>query len=152
MIGVARILGFDVITKPGFTADMDTDLHAKIAAAITALVDHDMVFVHIKAPDIFSHERQPMTKRDFLQRIDEAMEPLRGADLVIAVAADHTTNSNTSFHTADPVPALVCSSGPGLTSRHVNFGESACESGNMVRQLSHDFLLKVLRTMGYPVV
>lgn len=152
VIGVARILGFDVITKPGFTADINTDLHAKITAAVTALADHDMVFVHIKAPDICSHERQPMTKRDFLQRIDEAMAPLLDADLVIAVAADHTTDSNTSFHTADPVPALICKSGPELSSEPVKFGESACEAGNMARQLSHDFLLKVLRTMGYQVV
>ena len=149
VLGVGRIFGFDAITDPRFTATVDTDLNAKVAAVETALQDHDMVFIHVKAPDICSHDRQPLAKRDFLQRLDKALEPLLDIGSIIAVAADHSTNSNTGFHTADPVPALISQPGSGQSGAPVNFGETACAQGNMDRQLSHDFLLKVLRTMGY---
>ena len=113
-----------------------------------------MVFLHVKAPDICSHDRQPLAKRDFLQRLDAALAPLLETGIVIAIAADHTTNSNTGFHTADPVPALIWQPGSrqpdtSQTDVPVKFGEAACRQGNMERQLSNDFLMRVLRTMGY---
>ena len=149
VLGVGRIFGFNAITDSRFTATVDTDLHAKVAAVGTALRDHDMVFMHVKAPDICSHDRQPLAKRDFLQRLDQALEPLLNTGSIIAVAADHSTDSNTGFHTADPVPALISQPGSRQFGGPVNFGEAACAQGNMDRQLSHDFLLRVLRTMGY---
>lgn len=152
--GVSRIFRFDAIVDPRFTASVDTDLHAKVAAVNSALRDHDMVFLHVKAPDICSHDRQPLAKRDFLQRLDAALAPLLDTGIVIAIAADHTTNSNTGFHTADPVPALIWQPGSrqsdaSQTDVPVKFGEAACRQGNMERQLSNDFLLRVLHTMGY---
>lgn len=148
--GLSRIFGFDIIDDPRFTATLDTDVHAKIGAAISALSDHDMVFVHFKAPDICSHDLQPLAKRDFLQRVDAAMQPLLREGVVVAVGADHTTDSNTGFHTADPVPALISASDPIRMGEPVNFGEALCRQGNMDRQLSSEFLLKVLGAMGYP--
>lgn len=149
VLGVGRIFGFKTITDPRFTATVETDLNAKILAVETALRDHDMVFIHVKAPDICSHDQQPLAKRDFLQRLDKALKPLLGSGLIIAVAADHSTNSNTGFHTADPVPSLISQPDADQSAVPVNFGETACAQGNMERQLSHDFLLRVLRTMGY---
>lgn len=149
VLGVGRIFGFKTITDPRFTATVETDLNAKILAVETALRDHDMVFIHVKAPDICSHDQQPLAKRDFLQRLDKALKPLLGSGLIIAVAADHSTNSNTGFHTADPVPSLISQPDADQSAVPVNFGETACAQGNMERQLSHDFLLTVLRTMGY---
>jgi len=149
VLGVGRIFGFDAITDPRFTATVGTDLNAKITAVGVALRDHDMVFMHVKAPDICSHDRQPLAKRDFLQRLDKALGPLLDTGAIIAMAADHSTDSNTGFHTADPVPVLISQPGSGQVGAAVNFGESVCTQGNMDRQLSHDFLLRVLRTMGY---
>jgi 2,3-bisphosphoglycerate-independent phosphoglycerate mutase len=148
--GLSRIFGFDVIVDSRFTATFETDVQAKIETAISALRDHDMVFVHFKAPDICSHDLKPLAKRDFLQRIDAAMQPLLEAGVVIAIGADHTTDSNTGFHTAEPVPALICPAYPGQCAETVKFGESLCRQGNMDRQLSCEFLLRVLDTMGYP--
>jgi len=149
VLGLGRIFGFDAIDDPRFTATVDTDLDAKIAAVVSALHDHDMVFLHLKAPDICSHDRLPLAKRDYLQRLDAALQPLLDAGPVIAVAADHTTNSNTGFHTADPVPALICLPGSDRSGVPVKFGETACRQGNMERQLSSEFLLRLLQTMGY---
>jgi len=149
VLGLGRIFGFDAIVDSRFTATVSTDLHAKVAAVVSALDDHDMVFLHVKAPDICSHDRQPLAKRDFLQRLDTALEPLLESDSIIAIAADHTTNSNSGFHTADPVPALIWHPDGDHSGAPVTFGESACRHGNMDRQLSTEFLLRVLRIMGY---
>ncbi len=152
--GLGRVFGFDTVSDPRFTAALDTDLEAKLAAVQSALRDHDMVYLHVKAPDICSHDRNPLAKRDFLQRLDAALAPLLETEAIIAIAADHTTDSNSGFHTADPVPALISQSGSGQSSSPVNsapvkFGEAACRHGNMPRQLSNEFLLKLIHIMGY---
>jgi 2,3-bisphosphoglycerate-independent phosphoglycerate mutase len=146
--GLGRIFGFDTVSDPRFTAALDTDLEAKVAAVQSALRDHEMVYLHVKAPDICSHDLNPRAKRDFLQRLDQALAPLTEAGAIIAIAADHTTDSNSGFHTADPVPVLISQPGSEQTSSPVKFGEAACKQGNMPRQLSNEFLLKLIRTMG----
>lgn len=152
VVGLGRIFGFNAIVDSRFTATVNTDLHAKIVTVVSALHDHDMVFIHVKAPDICSHDLQPLAKRDFLQRLDESLQPLLETGAVIAVAADHTTNSNTGFHTADPVPALISKPKVGNAGTPVKFGESQCKHGNMGRKLSGEFLSQVLQTMGYSPV
>lgn len=149
VLGLGRMFGFEAITDARFTADANTDLHAKIAAAISALENHDLAFVHVKAPDIFSHDLHPRAKRDFLQRLDGVLEPLLETGAVIALGADHTTDSNTGYHTADPVPALVWQPESGQSEGQLKFGETECKGGNMERQLSSEFLSRVLRIMGY---
>jgi 2,3-bisphosphoglycerate-independent phosphoglycerate mutase len=146
--GLGRIFGFDTVSDPRFTAALDTDLEAKVAAVQSALRDHEMVYLHVKAPDICSHDLNPRAKRDFLQRLDQALAPLTEAGAIIAIAADHTADSNSGFHTADPVPVLISQPGSEQTSSPVKFGEAACKQGNMPRQLSNEFLLKLIRTMG----
>ena len=147
VLGLGSIFGFDVIRDDRFTAGLDTDLDAKIWAVRQALNENDLVYVHIKAPDICSHDRQPLAKRDFLQRIDLSLKPLLESGATIAIAADHTTDSNTGSHSADPVPALIYQPGAGRQAGPVKFGETACSKGNMGRQLSKEFLSQVVTTM-----
>jgi 2,3-bisphosphoglycerate-independent phosphoglycerate mutase len=147
--GLGSIFGFDSVSDPRFTAAYDTDLDAKMAAVVAALENNEMVYLHVKAPDICSHDRQPKAKRDFLERLDEAMKTLIPAGAILALAADHTTDSNSGFHTADPVPALFCLPEHSQGHNEINFGESACRRGNMKRQTSEQFLLRVLHSMGY---
>jgi len=151
VIGLGRLFGFNAIRDPRFTASLDTDLDAKVAVTGLVLQSHDMVFVHVKAPDICSHDRQPLAKRDFLQRLDRAMVPLLDAGVMIAVAADHTTNSNTGAHSADPVPALIYQPDSEFKNVKVNFGETDCRAGNMDRQLSSEFIARALTLMSFPL-
>jgi len=147
--GLSRTVGFEVKYDPRFTAAADTDLLAKMDTAVAALENHDLVYVHIKAPDLFAHDLQPENKRDFLELCDEALGTLEQAGVIIALAADHSTDSNTGAHTADPVPALLYDpafKGPG-DRPPVNFGEDACRRGNMPRQSSHELLLRLLGKM-----
>ncbi|MDT8322187.1 MAG: hypothetical protein RQ826_16850 [Xanthomonadales bacterium] len=147
--GLARLFGYDVVVDARFTADLQTDVAAKIAAARDALRDHEMVFLHFKAPDICAHDRQPRAKRDFLERIDRELAPLLQENLVVAVAADHTTDSNTGRHTADPVPVLIGRAPLDLAAPPVAFGEAACRRGNLGRLSSEAFLARTIEAMGY---
>jgi len=146
VIGLARILGFEVVTDSRFTAAFDTDLDAKMRAVVAALESNQFVYLHVKAPDLFAHDLDPVAKRDFLERLDKSLQILSGSGAIIALAADHTTDSNTGVHTADPVPSLIYDpmQAPGEEPIPVNFGEAACRNGNMSRRRSHDFLLQLV--------
>jgi len=149
VIGLARTVGLATRSDPRFTAAANTDLQAKMDAVVAAFEDHDLVYVHIKAPDLFAHDHQPDNKRRFLECVDEALERLEQAGSMIAIAADHTTDSNSGAHTADPIPALIYNPAVVSTANSgaVVFGERLCADGNMQRQCSHDFLTRVLDTM-----
>ena len=145
--GLGRMFGFEVISNPGFTGGVDTDIDGKIHAALDALQRNDMAFVHFKAPDVCAHDRQPAAKRDFLERMDMALTPLFNEKTIIALAADHSTDSNSGLHTAHPVPALIYSPDHRAGREDLNFSERSCLNGSMNRQNSSDFLQKVLAAM-----
>jgi 2,3-bisphosphoglycerate-independent phosphoglycerate mutase len=141
------MFGYEVISNPSFTGGVDTDIAGKIQAALDALQRHDLVFVHFKAPDVCAHDRRPAAKRDFLERMDRAMAPLMNRKIITALAADHSTDSNTGIHTEHPVPALFYSPDHGAGLVGMNFSERSCLSGSMNRQSGSDFLQKVLAAM-----
>ena len=121
-----------------------------MAASLAALRRYDLVYLHVKAPDLCAHDRRPAAKRDILERLDGALAPLREAGVVVALTSDHSTDSNTGAHSADPVPSLIFvpQGTPGAVNADVNFGETACRGGNLARQRSHEFVDAVLASMG----
>ena len=150
VLGLAGIFGMHAIRRAGFTASVDTDVEGKLAAARDALDGHRLVYVHIKAPDLFSHDFQPEGKKAFIERVDRALAVFEGSDAVLALAADHSTDSNTGAHTPDPVPALIHDPSTSRAGRAVRFGESACRRGHLPRQTGHEFLLRVLDALQSP--
>jgi 2,3-bisphosphoglycerate-independent phosphoglycerate mutase len=147
VIGLARLLGHEVFTDSRFTSQTDTDLGAKVEAVGAALASHDLAVLHIKGTDICGHDRDPQGKLDFLERIDSAIAPLVGADLVIAVTGDHGTDSNTGVHIDDPVPSLLCGDGAAADAC-ATFGESPCSHGGLGRISGATFLTSMLHAMG----
>jgi len=151
VLGLARLLRLDTVEDPSFTAGLDTDLDGKVMAALDALSDHDLVYLHVKAPDLCAHDCRPAAKRDVLERLDRALGPLATAGVLVAVTSDHTTDSNVGAHTAHPVPSLLfdperASANDGA---RVKFGESACRAGALARQRGYEFLDAVLTAMGF---
>jgi 2,3-bisphosphoglycerate-independent phosphoglycerate mutase len=146
VIGLGRVLGLETISQAGFTADAGTDIGGKLVAARAALERFPLVYVHIKAPDLFSHDFQPAGKRDFLQRIDRTLVKFDGCGAALAVTSDHTTDSNTGAHAADPVPALFYDpdAPAGGSARTVKFGETACRDGSMPRLSGPEFLTDIV--------
>lgn len=144
--GLSRLLGWETLVQPSFTASLDTDLDGKVALALRALDGHDIVYLHVKGPDICAHDRQPLAKRDFLERLDRAIAPLAEAGVIVALSSDHTTDSNTGAHTADPVPTLIFDPAEAAadSAAAVNFSEAACRVGTLPRMRGAEFLACVL--------
>ena len=66
--GVGVLLGWKRIDVPGATGYLDTDYAAKGRYAVAALTDHDLVCVHVEAPDEASHEGRADAKVKALER------------------------------------------------------------------------------------
>jgi len=112
-LGVARAAGISPISSAKMTGNLDTDLDEKLSTAARLLEDHDFVAIHFKGSDVAAHDQQPLQKRDYIGRVDEALgrffdqmgEEIE--DLRIVVTGDHGTSSLTGVHLKDPVPLLL---------------------------------------------
>lgn len=147
VIGLGHLLNYRVITSPEFTSSPNTNLQAKVAAAQSALSELDIVFLHIKGPDICAHDKAPNDKKALLEAIDDALGALVSDDLVIGITGDHSTDCNTGRHIGDPVPSLLFAP----VSRRDNcrhFGEAECATGGMGRISATGFLCAMLDSMG----
>jgi 2,3-bisphosphoglycerate-independent phosphoglycerate mutase len=117
--GVGVLLGWDRIDVPGATGYLDTDYAAKGRYGVAALKDHDLVCVHIEAPDEASHEGKAEEKVKALERIDEhIVGPLLAAlpsygEYRILVSPDHRTTLRTRAHAYGAVPFAIA--GTGIT-------------------------------------
>jgi len=138
--GLATYIGWNIIEVPGATAYLDTDYDAKAKYAIEALETHDMVLVHIEAPDEAGHEGNTHEKIRAIENIDrkivgpvlEALE--KYDDFRILVLPDHYTSISKRTHTSDPVPFAIYGTGCDNKS-NLEFTESnAGETGLKVKQ------------------
>ncbi len=127
--GIARFLGMDVLEVKGATGKANTDIKAKVNAAIKALQTYDFVFLHIKGCDIFGHDGDASGKKKFIERIDSALKPLlKLKDTLIVITADHSTPCCMKDHSGDAVPVLIA--GPSVRSDSVSkFEERSCING-----------------------
>lgn len=147
VIGLAKLFGFTSITRPTFTALADTDLKTKVELALNAMQSHDLVYLHIKGTDICAHDHQPLLKSQFIEKIDAAFSDVAINDKIIAVTADHSTNSDTGFHSGDPVPSILYSPN-GRCDKSSRFSELECMYGGLGRLSASSFLLTILDHMG----
>ncbi len=148
VLGLAALLGLKSVTDPGFTGLPDSDVAGKVAAGLEALKEDEIAFVHVKGPDICSHDMAPEGKRDFLEVIDSALGPLLDRDdLVVGVTGDHSSDSSTGNHAGDPVPTILNAPG-GRRDGNADFGETACARGSLGRLTSSEFVMSFLDAMG----
>ncbi len=138
--GVGTLLGWKRIDVKGATGYLDTDYAAKGRAGVEALGEHDLVCVHVEAPDEASHEGLPDEKVKALEQIDRhIVAPLLEAlpkhgDWRILVSPDHRTTLKTRAHAYGAVPFAIC--GTGIeTDGSQNYDEpTAAASGQSFEQ------------------
>ena len=113
--GLAMMAGMTVLDIEGVTDGLDNDYAAQAEGAIKALKEHDMVVIHVEAPDDAGHDGLIDEKIKAIESIDaeilsrlgsEVKEELRGL-----VMPDHPTPITTRTHNDDPVPFLLWGSG-----------------------------------------
>jgi len=109
--GLARMLGIKVLEIPGVTDGLDNDYAAQANGALQALEKHDLVVIHIEAPDEAAHAGLIDDKIAAIQMVDkEVISRLRGG-LRVLVLPDHPTPIKVQTHTGDPVPFLLWGGG-----------------------------------------
>jgi 2,3-bisphosphoglycerate-independent phosphoglycerate mutase len=136
-LGVARVVGLQPITARGMTANLDTDVDAKLRAAASLLEERGLVVVHFKGTDIAAHDRRPLEKKAYIERVDAALgrmlreRPDVSEGLRIVVSSDHGTDSNTGDHLPEPVPLLIArwKAALGASSESTRFDEESAGSG-----------------------
>lgn len=115
--GLAALVGWRRIDVPGATGYLDTDYAAKGRYAIEALLQADVVCVHVEATDEASHEGRADAKVQALEEIDRhIVGPLHaalaaGGDYRILVTPDHPTPLRTKTHSHGSVPFALCGTG-----------------------------------------
>jgi 2,3-bisphosphoglycerate-independent phosphoglycerate mutase len=143
--GVGILLGWTRIDVPGATGYLDTDYAAKGRCAIEALKTHDLVCVHVEAPDEASHEGKADEKVKALERIDEhvvgpilATLPAYG-EWRILISPDHRTPLRTRAHAHGMVPFAAC--GTGISSGgQSSYDEVVAEGANCVFAQGHHLM------------
>jgi 2,3-bisphosphoglycerate-independent phosphoglycerate mutase len=143
--GVGVLLGWTRIDVPGATGYLDTDYAAKGRYGIEALKTHDLVCVHVEAPDEASHEGKADEKVKALERIDEhIVGPLLAAlpaygEWRILVSPDHRTPLHTRAHAYGMVP--FAAAGTGISAQgQPAYDEGVAEKADLVFARGHQLI------------
>jgi 2,3-bisphosphoglycerate-independent phosphoglycerate mutase len=147
--GIGLYAGLTPIKVPGATGYLDTNYAGKVAAALDALKDKDLVFIHVEAPDEAGHSGDLALKLRAIQDFDaQVVGPLMAGlkslgDHRLLIMCDHLTPIAVKTHTPEPVPfVLYDSRHPG--ERRQRYTEAdAGETGRLVEPGS-DLLLRLL--------
>jgi 2,3-bisphosphoglycerate-independent phosphoglycerate mutase len=115
--GIGTYLGLTNVHVPGATGFYDTDYCGKAKYALEALEEHDLVFIHVEAPDEAGHAGDISEKIKAIERIDKRILgklreelPLMD-DYTLAVLPDHPTPIDIRTHTSDPIPYAMYTPG-----------------------------------------
>ena len=145
--GVAKAVGMDIIDVEGATGTADTNLAAKVAAVKSSLSEYDIIFLHIKATDNFSHDGDVKGKVKMIEKIDKAIGPLLKTGAYIILSGDHSTPCALKNHSADPLPIVIY--GEGVRVDDVRrFDEISCMKGGLGHIRGLDVMPLMLSSIG----
>jgi 2,3-bisphosphoglycerate-independent phosphoglycerate mutase len=148
--GVGILLGWTRIDVPGATGYLDTNYAGKGRAAVAALKDHDLVCVHVEAPDEASHEGKADAKVKALEEIDQhivgpLLEAMPGyGEWRILVSPDHRTPLRTRAHAHGPVPFAMAGTDIVVMGQRSYDEEVAAKSG-LALDKGHELMRRFLR-------
>ncbi len=114
--GLGQMMGMDVLDISGVTDGLDNDFPAQAVGALRALAEHDLVVIHIEAPDEAAHAGSIDDKVEAIRKVDrEVVSRLisfQPGELRLLVMPDHPTPIKARTHVAEPVPFMLW--GPGF--------------------------------------
>lgn len=112
--GIGVYAGFRVIKVEGATGLYNTNYEGKAKAAVDALREVDIVYLHIEASDEAGHEGDAELKTRTIEYLDQRVvkyiveETAKfEEDVAIAILPDHPTPCALRTHTRDAVPFLI---------------------------------------------
>jgi 2,3-bisphosphoglycerate-independent phosphoglycerate mutase len=143
--GVGMLLGWKRIDVPGATGYLDTDYAAKGRYGVTALAEHDLVCVHVEAPDEASHEGRTDAKVKALEEIDRhVVGPLleslpKYGSWRLLVSPDHRTPLRTRAHAYGNVPFVIAGTGVSPMGQS-SYDEKTAEASQLVFARGHELM------------
>ena len=134
--GIGKYAGLHNIIVDGATGMADTNYEGKTQAALEALRQDDIVFLHIEASDEAGHDGELELKLQTIENLDKrVVTPIYNEvrkwheSVCIAVLPDHPTPVEIRTHLAEPVPFLIWH--PGIEPDEVQtFDEVSCVNGS----------------------
>jgi 2,3-bisphosphoglycerate-independent phosphoglycerate mutase len=144
--GIARAMDIHVEEVPGATADLKTDLKAKVLKALDLLNTYDFVILHILGCDITSHDKNPKLGSLFIEKIDREvfkriLEYTNFEKTLLVVCSDHPTSSKTGEHIQGFIPFLFYTN--GIESNKIEkLDEKSCKQGPLIN--IEDFMEEVI--------
>jgi 2,3-bisphosphoglycerate-independent phosphoglycerate mutase len=115
--GLARMMGMAVLEIAGVSDGPDNDYAAQANGALAALKEHDLVVIHVEAPDEAAHSGSVKDKVAAIEMVDKEVVSRLGAyqpgNLRVLIMPDHPTPIEIRTHSPDPVPFMLW--GPGFS-------------------------------------
>jgi 2,3-bisphosphoglycerate-independent phosphoglycerate mutase len=150
--GIGTYAGMEIINVKGATGLDNTNYEGKADAALKALKNNDLVFVHVEAPDEAGHCKDYKLKVKTIEDLDKRLlgRILDGISepYAIAILPDHPTPIKTGTHSREPVPFSIAS--PFLKPDGVNkFDEFSAKKGAF-GLVENDYLISLLLNSGKP--
>ena len=109
--GLAQMADMEILEVPGVTDGLNNDYSAQANGALKALDRHDLVVIHVEAPDEAGHGGSVAEKVKAIEQIDGEilgrLRSWRGDSLRVLVMPDHPTPVEIRTHCPDPVPFLL---------------------------------------------
>ena len=147
--GLGSYLGLTNIHVPGATGYFDTDYSQKADYAVNALNDHDLIFVHVEAPDEAGHAGDINEKIKAIESIDfkiigKLLDELpKFDDYAISILPDHATPIALKTHTTDAIPYAMCST-TGIKDNVSQYNEFSAKMGSLGTIEGYNFMKSFL--------
>lgn len=109
--GMSSLIGFDTPYVEGATGYLDTDYRVKAKKTLELLKNHDIVYIHVEAPDEASHNGSIEEKIRAIENIDRYIVgeifDHAGEMVKFLIVTDHATPISMRTHYACPVPFAI---------------------------------------------
>lgn len=146
--GLGKCTGMQVVDVPGATGFLDTNYEGKVAAALKAIEENDLVYLHLEAIDECSHLGDLQLKLRAIEEFDAkivapVLKALADKPYNFAVLPDHPVPIRLRKHTTTPVPLAIC--GPEIEPDQVNsYSETLAPTGALGLLKKEELIRKVL--------
>ena len=139
--GLGICAGYDILNVKGATGYIDTNYIGKAKAALRALKNYDIVYVHVEAPDEAGHNGDMEAKIQAIEDFDAKVVGtiLEGIkkfeDYRILLLPDHFTPVRMKTHTDEPVPFVIYSSdklSKKTGAKPLSYSENICRMKNIL--------------------
>jgi 2,3-bisphosphoglycerate-independent phosphoglycerate mutase len=147
--GIGKYAGLEPILVPGATGFLDTNYAGKVEAALKALKEKDLVFIHVEAPDEAGHSGELQLKLQAIEDFDaQVVGPLlaglkQPGDHRVLLLCDHFTPISLKTHSSEPVPYILYDS--RRTGNHNRaYTEAAAQDAGLLLDQAADLLPRLL--------